>query len=177
MIMPRRRIGRGKEKGDRKRGQKKGTEKGDRKRGQKKGTGAYSAEYAPVPFFSRPATQNLIGLTDQVNRRRFDSSLHPVSSLLNPILMEDQARRGTRFLQFEFQCSVDAMVGPSSGRIGKDLLGGLIGKTHHQVPIAIVNGENQARRQFVPALQPAAKFRINGGCARPMVWRFPWFRR
>ena len=81
--------------------------------------------------------------------------------------MENQAYCGTGFPQFEFQCGVDAAVGPASGRIGKDLLCGLIGNTDHQVPVVIVNGEDEIRRQLIPTLQPVAKFRIDGGTPDP----------
>ena len=107
--------------------------------------------------------------TDQADSRYVDGSLNPASGLLNAVLMEHQACGGTRFLQFEFQGGVDAMVGPARGRIRKDLLSGLIRNTDHQVPIAITNSENKARVQLIPTLQPVPKFRINGEIARRMV--------
>ena len=80
--------------------------------------------------------------------------------------MKNQALGGTGFRQFEFKCGLDPTVGPSSGRVGKDLLGGLIGNTNHQVPITITNIENKIRRQLITTHQPAAKFRIDGEIAR-----------
>ena len=65
------------------------------------------------------------------------ADFHSSSSLLNAILMQNEARGRTGFRQFEFKCGVDPMVRPARGRVRKDLLGGLIGNTNHQVPVTI----------------------------------------
>ena len=80
--------------------------------------------------------------------------------------MKNQALGGTGFRQFEFKCGLDPTVGPSSGRVWIDLLGGLIGNVNHQAPVTITDRENKIRSQLITTNQPAAKFRIDGEIAR-----------
>ena len=92
----------------------------------------------------QPATK--LRINGQIRPSSSSGSLNSASGLLGAILMKNQALGGTGFRQFEFKCGVDPTVGPASGRVRKDLLGGLIGNTNHQVPVTILNVENEIGR-------------------------------
>src|SRR3954471_3859810 len=96
-------------------------------------------------------------------------SLNAASGLLNAILMKNQALSGAAFRQFEFKRGVDPMIGPARGKVRKNLLRGLIRNPNHQVPIAILNIENEGRLQLIATDQSAAKFRIDGDISRLIV--------
>ncbi len=78
-----------------------------------------------------------------------ERSINSSSRLLSAILMQNQAPGATGFRQFEFQCGVDATVGPSRGGVRIDFLGGLIGNANHQMAVNVTNRENKIRSQLI----------------------------